>query len=101
MNRKGVTYDVGSVMSGNWRPNFDPEIVNPELQIIKNDLHRNAVRITGYDIGRLIIAAEDALKQGLEVWLSPTVWDKSPRTTLDYITKLLQQPKNCAWSGPN
>ena len=87
IKRKGVTYDVGSVMSGNWRPIFDPEIINRELQIIKNDLNCNAVRITGYDINRLIIASKDALKQGLEVWLSPTVWDKSPRVTIDYITK--------------
>jgi hypothetical protein len=33
IKRKGVTYDVRRVMSGNWRPIFDPEIINRDLQI--------------------------------------------------------------------
>ncbi len=88
MNRKGVCYDVGRVMLGNnWRPTFDPNIVHRELEIIKNDLHCNAVRICGLDIERLMTAAQDALTQGLEVWLSPEMWDKSQEETLQYITK--------------
>jgi hypothetical protein len=87
MNRKGVTYNVGSVMGGNWRPDYDPKIVRRELEIIKNDLHCNAVRICGRDISPLAVAAEDALQQGLEVWLTPELWNKSPEQTLDYITK--------------
>ncbi len=58
-----------------------------ELEIIKNDLHCNAVRICGLDIEHLMTAAEDALKQGLEVWLSPEMWDKSQEETLDYIAR--------------
>jgi hypothetical protein len=88
MKRKGVNYDVGRVMMGeNWRPTFDPKIVHRELEIIKNDLHCNAVRICGLAIDRLMTAAEDALKQGLEVWLSPEMWDKSQEETLDYLEK--------------
>ncbi len=87
MKRKGISYDVGRVMGINWRPNFDPKVVHRELEIIKNDLHCNAVRICGFNIDRLMIAAEDALKQGLEVWLSPELWDKSQKNTLKYITK--------------
>jgi hypothetical protein len=87
MNRKGVSYDVGRVMGFNWRPVFNPKIVHRELEIIKNDLHCNAVRICGRSVDRLMVTAEDALKQGLEVWLSPEMWDKSPDKTLNYITK--------------
>src|SRR6266446_7171037 len=88
MKRKGVNYDVGRVMMGeHWRPAFDPKIVHHELEIIKNDLHCNAVRICCLAIDRLMTAAEDALKQGLEVWLSPEMWDKSQEETLDYIVK--------------
>ncbi len=88
MKRKGVNYDVGRVMMGeNWRPTFDPTIVHRELEIIKNDLHCNAVRICGLAIDRLMMTAEDALKQGLEVWLSPEMWDKSQEETLDYLVK--------------
>jgi hypothetical protein len=87
MNRKGVSYDVGRVMGFNWRPAFDPKTVQRELKIIKNDLRCNAVRICGRSINRLMITAEEALKQGLEVWLSPEMWDKSPDKTLHYITE--------------
>jgi len=88
MKRKGVCYDAGRVMMGQqWRPIFDPNIVHRELEIIKNDLHCNAVRICGLDLDRLVTATEDALKQGLEVWLSPEMWDKSQEETLDYLVK--------------
>lgn len=87
MKHKGVSYDVGREMGGNWRPVFDPRIVHRELEIIKNDLHCNAVRICGKDIDRLIVTTEDALKQGLDVWLSPELWDKSQEETLEYIVK--------------
>ncbi len=88
MKLKGVCYDVGRVMAGrNWRPDFDPRAIHRELEIIKNDLHCNAVRICGLDIERLMIATEDGLKQGLEVWLSPEMWDKTQQETLDYIVK--------------
>jgi hypothetical protein len=85
MNRKGVSYDVGRVMGGKWRPAFDLKIIDRELEIIKNDLHCNAVRICGLDIDRLRKASEAALKQGLEVWLSPEMWNKSQARTFNYI----------------
>ena len=53
----------------------------------KNDLHCNAVRICGQDIDRLVIAGQDALEQGLEVWVSPELWDNSPEDTLDYVAE--------------
>ncbi len=87
MKRKGVCFDVGRVMAGNWRPVFDPKVVHRELEIIKNDLHCNAVRICALDIGRLMAAADAALKLGLEVWLSPEMWDKSAEETHAYIAK--------------
>ena len=86
MNRKGVCYDVGRVMLGsNWRPNFDPKVVHRELEMIKNDLHCNSVRICGLDIDRLVAASGDALAQGLEVWFSPEMWDRSQEETLRYL----------------
>jgi len=87
MNRKGVAYDVGAVMDGNWRPDYDPRVVHRELEIIKQDLHCTAVRITSQDIGRLVLAAEDALQQGLEVWFYPILWNKRPEQTLAYLVK--------------
>jgi len=88
MKRKGVCYDAGRVLMGaNWRPKFDPRVVHRELEIIKDDLHCNAVRICGLDVDRLVAASEDALAQGLEVWFSPEMWDRSQEETLQYITR--------------
>lgn len=86
MQRKGVCYDVGRVIMGDdGRPDYDPRIVHRELEIIKTDLHCTAVRICGQDIDRLMTTAADALNQGLDVWVSPELWDHSPQETLDYI----------------
>jgi len=74
-------------MGNNWRPKFEPNVVQRELEIIRKDLHCNAVRICGLDIDRLVTASEDALTQGLEVWLSPEMWDKTQEETLQYITQ--------------
>lgn len=86
MRRKGVLYDVGRVLWGiNWRPVFDPVVVGRELQIIRDDLHCNAVKICGRDVDRLTFAAEMALELDLEVWFSPELWDKDPGETLAHI----------------
>ena len=88
MNRKGVCYDVGRVLMGaDWRPNFDPWLAHRELEIIKGDLHCNAVRICGLDIDRLMTASADALAHGLEVWLSPEMWERSQDETLKYVAE--------------
>jgi len=55
-----------------------PEAAPPprrELQIITDDLHCTAVRITGGDAERLDIAAGIAAEAGLEVWFSPFTCD--------------------------
>jgi hypothetical protein len=96
MRAKGVCYDVGSVMGFNWRPRFRPESVRREIQIIKDDLRCNAVRITGQDIGRLSVAAEAALDQGLEVWFSPTLWDRTPEDTLRYVAEAAEAAERTA-----
>jgi hypothetical protein len=88
LERKGVDYDVGRVLEGKpTRPVFDMKVVHRELEVIKNDLHCNTVRICCQDTGRLMQAAEDALKQGLEVWLSPELFEKSEQETFEYIVK--------------
>jgi hypothetical protein len=87
IERRGVGYDVGTQMGGNWRPDYNPKVVHRELEIVRNDLHCNAISISARDIGRLMITAEDALGQGLEAWLSPWLWNRLPERTLSYITQ--------------
>jgi hypothetical protein len=38
VRRKGVLYDAGRFMGGDWRPDYDPAVVRCELQIIAEDL---------------------------------------------------------------
>ena len=42
MKRQGVSYDVGCVMGGNWRPDYDPKRVHRELETPKYDLDRES-----------------------------------------------------------
>src|SRR3984957_20806502 len=102
MKIKGVNYDVGTEMGVNWRPDYDPKTVHRELEIIKKDLHCNAVGISGKDIGRVIATAEDALSQGLQAWLHPADWNnRSTEATLDYIIEAAKaaQPLYKRYSG--
>ena len=88
MRRRGIVYDVGRVLGVNWRPDYAPGLVRRELTIIRDDLHCNAVRIVGRNPDRLISAAGDALDLGLEVWLSPELWDHDRQRTLRYLIRV-------------
>ena len=85
MKLRGVTYDAGMVLGIQWRPVFDLVAVRRELQVIREDLHCNTVRICGRDIDRLTTAAGIALELGLDVWLSPAMWNKRTAVTVEYV----------------
>ncbi len=72
MRRKGINYDTGFISAGRTTHEpFDPEVVRRELRVIRDDLHCNAVRITGGVPDRLETAAVHAAEAGLEVWFCP------------------------------
>jgi hypothetical protein len=56
-------------------------IVRRELEIIRDDLHANAIRIVGSDVKRMTAVTEVALKLGLEIWFSPAFFEYSPEDT--------------------
>jgi hypothetical protein len=88
MKRKGVNYDVGRVLEGRLtRPKLDPKEMHREIEIIKNDLHCNSIKIQGFDVDRVVAAAEDSLEQGLEVWLAPEMFEEDQDRTFDYSVK--------------
>jgi hypothetical protein len=101
MKVKGVLYDAGRVMGGNWRPDYSPAVVRRELEIVKTGLHCTAVKICARDIGRLASAAEDALLLGLEVWFCPELWNKDLDATLRHITRAATAPEDLhtRWPG--
>ncbi|MFE3455805.1 hypothetical protein ACFXJ8_43575 [Nonomuraea sp. NPDC059194] len=72
MRAYGITYDTGFTSAGSTTHEpFDPEAVRREMRIIHDDLHCDAVRITGGVQDRLETAARHAADAGLEVWYSP------------------------------
>lgn len=72
MRARGMTYDTGFLRNGEIsRKHFDAAEVRRELEIIRDDLHCNAVQIIGGDPDRLELAATHAVELGLEVWISP------------------------------
>ena len=86
MRGKGITYDTGFLSAGtSTREPFDPEVVRREMRVIRDDLHCNAVRVTGGDPDRLAIAAAHAADAGLEVWFCPFTCD----LTADELLTLL------------
>jgi hypothetical protein len=88
MKWKGVNYDVGRVLEGRLtRPTFDSKETHREIEIIKNDLHCNSIKVQGFEIDRVMIAAQDSLEQGLEVWLAPEMFEESQDRTHDYCVK--------------
>jgi hypothetical protein len=81
LRQRGVVYDVGRAMgalSANWRPDYSPALMRREMDIIRADLHANAVRLGGRDPRRLLAAAEYAASIGLEVWIGPELWNATP-----------------------
>lgn len=99
MRHQGVHFDTGTVFRGpgyaisTRRKAPDPETTRRELEIIRDDLHANAVRVVGSDVGRLTKAAEIALELGLEVWFSPTFFEYPPEET---ASRLLAAAKAAA-----
>ncbi|MFI7024218.1 hypothetical protein ACIBMZ_16040 [Micromonospora sp. NPDC049900] len=68
----GMNYDTGFVSAGSTTHEpFDPETVLRDLRVIRQDLHCDAVRITGGVQDRLETAARLAAEAGLEVWYCP------------------------------
>ena len=72
MHGKGITYDTGFLTpGGSTHEPFDPDLVQREMRIIRDDLQCNVVRVTGGNVDRLAITATHAAAAGLDVWISP------------------------------
>jgi hypothetical protein len=86
MRAKGITYDTGFTPGGrSSRPVFDADAVRREIRVIADELHCDAVRITGDDPERLVVAAGHAAAAGLEVWFSPFPCELSAAELLPYF----------------
>ena len=86
---KGINYDTGTrTLTGRvTREIFDLAVVSKEIAIIKNELYCNAIRISGFDLERMVKAAEIALKEGLTVWFSPSLQYENHENVFRYIVQ--------------
>ena len=100
MRAKGINYDTGFINKGTSnRESFDLAVVRRELEIIRDDLHCTAVRITGGDVERLDSAARLAAEAGLEVWFSPFPCDLSEEEMLDLLADCAERAERIHRQG--
>jgi hypothetical protein len=101
MRGRGINYETGFINSAgvsNHEP-FDPEMVKREMRIIRDDLHCNAVRITGGDVNRLEIAGAHAAAAGLEVWFCPFTCDLTMDELLDFLADCAERAERLRQEG--
>lgn len=92
MQHQGIHYDTGTMFRGpgyaisTRRADLNLSVVRRELEIIRDDLHANAVRIGGSDVERMTAATEIALELGFEAWFFPSFLEyEAPETTLRLV----------------
>jgi hypothetical protein len=93
MKYKGITYDVGTeYTSGSFsRSGLTREVIEKDIFEIKNNLNCNSVRIYGTKKDLLILATEEALKSGLNVWLSPRLINQDVQTTINFLEEIAKE----------
>ena len=102
-----MNYDTGMVFYGRGsgsipaRPKLDLATAERELQIARDDLHCNAVRLIGREVDGLVQVAERALALGLEVWLSPALWGRSPDQTFRYCVSAAERAERLRQQHPD
>ncbi|MET7316076.1 MULTISPECIES: hypothetical protein [Streptomyces] len=92
MRARGITYDTGTFPGRLLtRKTFSSEQVRHEMTVIADELHCDAVRVSGGDADRLGIAARHAADAGLEVWFSPFPVDLPPEDVLPFFADCAQR----------
>jgi hypothetical protein len=102
MRRKGINYDTGFTRFGDRlsRESFVPVQVRREMEIIARDLHCTAVRISGSDPERIVLAAEYALGEGLEVWFAPFPCNMTADELLPYFAACAERAEGLRRQSP-
>jgi hypothetical protein len=102
MRAWGVTYDTGFTNLGTTTHEpFDPVAVAEDMRAIRDDLHADAVRITGGVAGRLEVAARHAAAAGLEVWYCPFTNDLTRDQLLEFLLDAALRAERIRQEGAN
>jgi hypothetical protein len=100
MRGNGISYDTGFINAGvSTHEPFDPDVVKREMRVIREDLHCNAVRVTGGDPDRLEVAASRAAEAGLEVWFSPFTCDLTTDELLAFLADCAERAERLRRRG--
>ena len=99
LRARGIGYDTGFSFDGVTRRPFDHEVVQRELQIIRDDLHCTAVRLFGNDLERLEFAARHAANLGLEVWFSLFTYQLNPEEMLSALADAAERAERIRRQG--
>ncbi|MEV5007093.1 hypothetical protein [Streptomyces sp. NPDC055692] len=86
MRARGINYDTGFLPGQDLsRKTFTHETVRHDMAVISDELHCDAVRVSGRDPERLSTAARYAAAAGLEVWFAPFPVDLPPDRLLSFF----------------
>ncbi|MFF4084540.1 hypothetical protein ACFYZN_34865 [Streptomyces sp. NPDC001777] len=100
MRARGINYDTGFLPGQDLsRKVFDPETVRRDMAVISDELHCDAVRVSGRDPERLDIAARCAADLGLEVWFAPFPVDLPADQLLPFFADCARRAEAVRLSG--
>ncbi|HEY3561518.1 MAG TPA: hypothetical protein VGL05_28835 [Kribbella sp.] len=100
MRSIGVNYDTGLQYGGSsTRDRFDADVVRADLTVIADELHAPAVRVSGNDPDRLVIAGEATLAAGLDLWFSPVPMDLEPEEYVAFLADCARRAEVLRQSG--
>lgn len=93
MKSKGINYDIGTEYTYGilTRTGLTSELIKSDMYEIKNVLYCNSIRIYGKESIDLILAADIALENGLNVWLSPRLINFNIQNSLLYLEDVSAQ----------
>lgn len=89
MEFRGVHYDTGLrfIPDRLTREELRAETAAEDMQVIRDELHANAVRIVGDDLERIVRAARCAHDAGLAVFFNPWLIDRDDDALLPYLQR--------------
>lgn len=98
---RGVNYDTGTLQLGELsRLRWSRSLMRREIAAIGDELHCNAISITGSRLTRLRDTASAALDQGLHVMLQPRLYDHSRAEVLDHLARAAQAAERLRVAHP-
>ncbi|MFD9667110.1 hypothetical protein ACFWAY_36820 [Rhodococcus sp. NPDC059968] len=100
MRARGINYDTGFLPGQDLsRTTFTHEAVQHDMAVISDELHCDAVRVSGGDPERLSIAARCAAAAGLEVWFAPFPVDLPTHLLLPFFAECARRAEAVRRSG--